>query len=353
MIQASRLIASLPLALLLNAGSLADEVGQTNGQPVLESGLQEPVRAGISGGGLVTPQSTMSIGAGDTILNSDGRLSGEIPSLIVEEDSSQGLQIERLNALIETGIGTLRVGRDWTSFGELLLTADEAVPGQDDRHVVDQIRWLTPNGFSIALESSPKSGLENAESRSLDSQIDGSTSVVLSWQPVQDGRPGDYRISAMGTRLNLSQGGQGFDGDNLAGWGLNLQGNWKIGDLVTALSVTYGQGIDSYILRRDGKDLYVMAGPGGELTSSYSVRPSLYYALSHRSKFHIVLGHHDQSFEGNSQQGGETLDTIHFEYTWSPWPRTELGVKFSQESAEGTVDSQDNTRILLKGSARF
>ncbi|MXZ80100.1 MAG: hypothetical protein F4Z15_01735 [Gammaproteobacteria bacterium] len=352
MIQTGKLIASLPLVLLLNAESLSDEIGQTTGQPVPESGLH--VQAGISGGGLVTPKSTMPIGAGDTILNPGNGLSGEMPgSLIVEENSSQGLQIERLNASIETGIGTLRVGRDWASFNELLLTADEPGPEQDDRHVVDQIRWLTPNGFSIALESSPKSSFGSAESRNLDHQADDSTSVVLSWQRVQDGRPGDYRISAMGTRLNLSQGGQGFDGDNLAGWGLNLQGNWKIGDLVTALSVTYGQGIDSYILRRDGRDLYVMPGSGGERSSSYSVRPSLYYALSDRSKFHIVLGHHGQSFENDSQQGGKTLDTIHLEYTWSPWPRTELGVKLSQENAEGTTDDQDNTRILLKGSARF
>lgn len=346
-----RFCLSMSLILMLTAQSGAD-----GSEPqAAASPSQENFGIEAGSGSLIASQQKLSIeGVGLSSGGEGGLVDEPLGLLSIEEQGSQGLQIDRLTGMTESEVGTLRAGLGWTSFNEYLQQAERSDLEQDDRHIESRINWLTANGFSIALETSATPAFINSDRPESNGQIDNSASVVLSWRPDQNGNPGEYRISAIGTRLNLNPGRSGFDGSNVAGWGLNLQGNWEIGDLVAALSVTYGQGIDSYILRRDGKDLYVMAGNAYDPSSSFSIQPSLYYALSDKSKFHVVLGHHQgQNYESNPEFQERTLDTLHLEYTWSPWPKTELGLTLSREEQLDATSSEDSSVILFEGSKEF
>ena len=154
--------------------------------------------------------------------------------------------------------------------------------------------------------------------------------------------------------MNLNPGRAGLVGNSATGWGLDLQGNWQIGDLVAALSVTYGKGIDSYIPRRSGKNLYVTERKEGDSYTSYSFQPSLYYKLNDKSKFHMVLGRYrSENGEDNSYTADQTIDTLHLQYTWSPWPKAEFGLAISREDRDDALSGEDSSRILLGGSRRF
>jgi len=348
---AVQLVLGLSIGLFLFAPPSADSQGLTTS----EFSDKEHLTIATGSGGLATSGRKLSIGDDGLPPVPSSRLTNE-PSngLTVEEEGSQGFQVDRLTSLGAGGAGTLSGEPDWSSFGEYLPEFEGLDLDRNDQHIDNSIYWLTPNGFSIALESMTSPAFTSAERSNANDPIDSSTSVVLSWQPDQNGSPGDYRISAIGTRLNLNSGRAGLVGSSAAGWGLDLQGNWQIGDLVAALSVTYGKGIDSYILRRDGKDLYVMAEKEGDPSSSLSFQPSLYYKLNDQSKFHMVLGRHRSENDGsNPDVADQTIDTLHLQYTWSPWPETEFGLAISREDRGDVQSGDDNSRILIEGSRRF
>jgi len=345
------LVLILPLVLFVTAQSSADDSGLA--MPGSSSGNDLTIDA--SSGRLVPSEQKLSIDDDSMSSPPSARFTNESSSrLTVEDEGSQGLQIDRLTRLNEGEIDTLGGGPDWSSFNEYLPEIDRASRIRDDQHVRNRIHWLTPNGFSVALESMLNPSFTSVDQAGTNGQIANSASVLLSWQPDQNGKPGDYRISAIGTRLNLNSGPAGLIGNSTAGWGLDLQGNWEIGDLVAALSVTYGKGIDTYTLRRDGRDLYVTAGRDEDPSTSYSIQPSLYYALNDRSKFHVVLGRHQaENYAGNTETPDQTLDTLHLQYAWSPWPKTDFGLTISREDREDALSGEGNSMILLEGSRKF
>ena len=198
----------------------------------------------------------------------------------------------------------------------------------------NQIKWLSPNGFSIAVESSPQTSLSEVGDSSA-YLAGGSPSIVLSWQGGPGGAAGQYRVSAMGTKLDAQNSGQSFSGEELVGWGLNLEGGWQIGDLFAALSVTYGKGINSYILQRFGDEILVTPNSTDDgYGNGHSIRPSLYYTLNDKSSFHVALGHYSAE-DSNNLTGIDTLDTIQMGYNWSPWPSTRFGLELMGQNSEG------------------
>ncbi len=344
----ARLVLGLPVGLFLFTQSSADDQRLTTSELSNKGNLTITTGSG----GLIPSQRKLSIADNGLSSASNSRFTDELSNrLTVEEEGSQGLHIDRLTSLDEGSVGTLGGGTD---FSEYLSEFEHLDLDRDSQHIENRMHWLTPNGFSIALESTASPAVLSADRTETNDLIDNSTSVVLSWQPDQDGNPGDYRISAIGTRLNLNPGRAGLVGNTATGWGLDLQGNWQIGDLVAALSVTYGKGIDSYTLRRGGKDLYVTARREGDSSASYSFQPSLYYKLNDKSKFHMVLGRYrNENGEDNSYTADQTIDTLHLQYTWSPWPKTEFGLAISREDSDDVLYGEDSSRILLEGSRRF
>lgn len=348
---AVRLVLGLFMALCLFAQSRAGNQGLTTS----ELSNQDNLSITTGSGGLIPPQRKLSIEDDDLTPASNSRLAKELTNrLTVEEEGSQGLHIDRLTNFDEGGVGTLSGGPDWSSFSEYLPELGHLDLDRDDLLIENRIYWLTPNGFSLALESKTGPAFTSAGRNESNDQTHNSTSVMLSWQPDQNGNPGDYRISAIGARLNLNSGRAGLVGNSATGWGLDLQGNWQIGDLVAALSVTYGKGIDSYILRKEGKDLYVMAERENDPSNSYSFQPSLYYKLNDNSKFHMVLERYrSENDESHADAADQTIDTLHLQYTWSPWPKTEFGLAISRENSDDVLSGEDGSRILLEGSRRF
>lgn len=269
---------------------------------------------------------------------------------LASEYRSQGLRVKRLSTSWKSGAGALTVGSDWANFQDYLGFGDSAEKvTKSTNSVASQIKWLSPNGFSIALEDAPVTSALPA--RELDTNFQSAPSIVLSWQGGIGGTAGQYRVSAMGTDIDSAASGQNFDGSDPLGWGLNLEGGWQIGDLFAALSVTYGKGINSYVLRRFGNELLVTPNESGDADDAFSIRPSLYYSLNENSNFHVALGHYSAS--GNNDSQSDTLDTIHMGYSWSPWPSTRFGLEVVGQNGQGTGFDIDDTRVKIGAQKLF
>jgi len=269
---------------------------------------------------------------------------------------SQGLKIKRLSTSWETDSGTLTVGSDWTNFQDFLQMDNEIDPIKKDRkHVSNQVKWLSANGFSISLEDSPNASFYSTDEIIRDDFFDGSPSIILSWQGGKGGAKGEYRVTALGKKLDLTSDaatGQNIDGSDVVGWGLNLEGGWQLGDLFAALSVTFGKGIDSYILQKFGNDILVTPNQISTVSESIGIRPSLYYSLNDKSNFHVALGHYSNTGSEN-YTGIDNLDTIHMGYSWSPWPSTKFGLELVGANGEGISGSIDDATVKFGAQKRF
>ena len=271
---------------------------------------------------------------------------------------SQGLKINRLSTTWETGGGTLTVGNDWTNFQDFLQTPDSG-PGYSSllykKQTAKQVTWTSRNGFSIALEEPNTSELDAIDSNieSLQGLTDGSSNLVLSWQGGPGGKVGQYKLSALGRKLDVNGVHSGvLVDDSQVGWGLNLAGGWRFGDLFAALSLTLGNGIDSLLMNRFGSDVAVETSGQANTLGSISVLPSLSYSINKSSNFHVALGHY-QAEDGDAIAGVDTLDTINLGYTWSPWPSTNFGVEVVGKDFEGTINNGDSAEVKFGAQTRF
>lgn len=303
--------------------------------------------SGVSLGKYGAVQISSEIGTDSADLEEEGHITGGGISV----SRTDTLVVKRISASLAKESGTLTVGSDWTNFQDV-LTRDRVL-GVENREnpVFRQIRWLSPDGFSISLEESSPSSSPEGNTPPQDSG-QGVSSLILSWQGGAGGRAGEYRVAALGTRLDAASSGRQLDIRDVNGWGLKLEGGWRIGDLFAALSVTYGKGINRYILRRYGNQLLVMANADSDPADAYSIRPSLYYSLNENAHFHVALGRHAVD-SAPETAGQDTLDTIHMGYNWSPWPSTEFGIELVGRNPNGTQGSQGKTRFRIGARKNF
>ncbi len=269
--------------------------------------------------------------------------------------------IKRLSTSWNSGAGSLAVGSDWANFQDL-ISVDKIPDGsieQNNRSVTSQIKWVSPNGFSIALENPSQTSFYSAdEGESPANLFERSPSIILSWHGgTADDAVGEYRVTAMGGKLDANASGQKFDGSDVMNWGLNLEGGWQIGDLFSALSMTFGKGIDSYLLQKFDNDILVtpneINADGYDQTgTSFGIRPSLYYSLNDHSTFHVALGHYSNT-DADGETGIDTLDTIHIGYSWSPWPSTRFGLQLRDQNAQGPQGESEDTRVKFEAAKQF
>ena len=254
----------------------------------------------------------------------------------------------------------MTVGSDWANFQDL-ISVDKGLDGsigQESRSVTSQIKWVSPNGFSIALEDSPRTSLYSADEKPSGNLFESSPSIILSWRGGSvDNASGEYRVTAKGNKLDVNASGQKFDGSDVMNWGLNLEGGWRIGDLFSALSVTFGKGINSYLLQKFDNDILVtpnevIPDEYDQTGISFGIRPSLYYSLNDNSTFHVALGHYSTS-EADSGTGIDTLDTIHIGYSWSPWPSTRFGLQLRDQSTQGPLGESEDTQVKFEAAKQF
>ena len=265
---------------------------------------------------------------------------------LISSHQSQGLKIDRLSAVWQGKSNALAVGNeaddDW---GNSPLFAAPQTSGQSD--------WVGRNGFSIALEQPagrPKAANDHIES--LQELTKDTPSLILSWQG-EFAEQGRYKVSALGRKLDLKGVHDGVDvDDSELGWGLQVAGGWRFGDLFAAIRVTLGDGIDSLILKRFGSDVTV--SPSGEIETleSISILPSLNYNIDQYSDAHLSLGRYE-SLDGEADTGIDTLDTINLGYTWSPWPSTRIGVEVVGKDFEGSINNESSTEIKIGAQQEF
>ena len=210
-----------------------------------------------------------------------------------------------------------------------------------------------PRGFSFALGVPAESDAANEDIQSLRELSDGSPHLVVSWQGEFADRAGRYQVSALGRKLDVEGVHDGVAVDaEMLGWGVQLAGGWRFGDLFAALRVTLGDGIDSLILKRFGSDVEVSSSGRVETLESISILPSLNYSIDKRSDIRLALGRYE-SRDGEAATGIETLDTINLGYTWSPWPATRIGVEVVGKDFEGASSDEDSTEIKIGAEKRF
>lgn len=273
------------------------------------------------------------------------------------------LEIRRFSTALETSSGIFTVGNDWSNFQDFLLPGEMAstfassqlsnldTTRLDPRSLTtEQISWTAENGFSVALENE----LE-LEGETLLSQPGYTTSpsLILSWEGSDKSGNGLYSFSALGKEFSLDQIGQSQQDANSLGWGLNLAGGWRFGDLFAALKITLGNSIDSFILGKLG-DRETASAALSDTSSgeSININPSLSYRLGQSSNLHFSLNRFETS-NVNAVHGIDTLDTIHLGYTWSPWPSTQIGIELVGKDVEGSGEMDDSSEVNFAASKRF
>ena len=278
-------------------------------------------------------------------------------------DADKDLEIRRFSTALQTSSGVLTVGNDWSNFQDFLFPheADTAFVGarlrsMDDSRLdagslaTEQISWTTRNGFSVALESE----LE-LEGQTLLSQpgYNTSPSLVLGWKGSDRRTKGQYSFSALGREIQTDDYATSEGESDSLGWGLNLAGGWRFGDLFAALRVTLGNSIDSFILGRLGdRETASSALRSGATDESININPSLSYRLGETSNLHFSLNRFQTSSE-DAVHGVDTLDTIHLGYTWNPWPSTRIGIEFVGKDVEGAGEMDDSSEINFAASKQF
>lgn len=281
---------------------------------------------------------------------------------------AQGLKMNRISVVWRSGVGTFTIGNDWSNFQDFPRAAGHGKSWLlDEPHTAKQITWASGNGFSIALEQPNDdeiNGNANANAlapvandtnpQALQALTAGLPNLVLSWQGELADQAGQYKLSVLGRKMQVDGVHNDVEvTDSELGWGLKLGGGWRFGDLFAALNVTLGNGIDSLILKRFGRDVAVSSSGRAETMESFSILPSLSYSLDQHSDFHVTLGRYQFMGDRATADRIHTLDTINVGYTWQPWPSAQFGVEVVSKDFEGNTGEQDSTEIKIGAQKSF
>lgn len=263
-------------------------------------------------------------------------------------DSNEGFRIRRFSTSVKSSSGTLTVGNDWSDFQDFLGTPSSVLKPSETVALgavtANQLKWAGANGLGVALEQD----FASADG----TQFEGDQSsprLVLSWQGVSDSGQGQYRMSALGHEVDAREDVSAPKND--IGWGLNLAGGWRFGDLFAKLSLTLGNSIDSFILSRFS-DRSETAASSYRLNEAFNISPSLDYQLTDKGNLHFSVNRF-QSSEELAANGVDTLDTVHLGYSWTPWPSTRFGIEYVGKDVQGNAELSDSNEVNFAASKEF
>jgi len=263
-------------------------------------------------------------------------------------DNSEGFRIRRFSTSVKSSSGTLTVGNDWSNFQDFLGTPRSVLRQSETVALgavtTSQLRWASANGLGVAIERNfaDASGnqFENDQS---------SPSLVLSWSGASESGQGQYRMSALGHEVEVDKDVSTTDSD--LGWGLNLAGGWRFGDLFAKLSLTLGNSIDSFILSRFS-NRSESTSSSYQLNDAFNISPSLDYQLTDKGNLHFSVNRF-QSSEELAANGVDTLDTVHLGYSWTPWPSTRFGIEYVGKDVQGNAELSDSNEVNFAASKEF
>jgi len=265
-------------------------------------------------------------------------------------EEKEGFRIRRFSTSVKNTIGTLTVGNDWSNFQDFLGNRNSVLQGSETVALgavtTNQVRWSNNSGLGVAIEQ----GFTSSDGEDFETEQQ-SPSLVLSWEGASKTGRGEYRMAALGHEVASDESLSGDDRD--VGWGLNLAGGWRFGDLFAKLSLTLGNSIDSFILGRftdkrsdsDSKNPY-------RLNQAFSISPSINYQLTEKGKIHLSVNRF-QSSENLAANGVDTLDTVNLGYTWTPWPSTRFGIEYVGKDVEGNAELSDSNEVNFAASKQF
>ncbi len=221
-----------------------------------------------------------------------------------------------------------------------------------------QLRWTWPSGFSISLEN-PESDGDGAAGRLRESTggpgTDELPDLTAAWRGGPGGAGGSYEISAVVRDLGASgttEAGVPIDEGRETGVGVMLAGGWQVGDIYISGSLTGGDGIGRYIINGFGNDIFVNEDGSVETVESAAANINFNVAWSDTSQSNLAFGHFEND-EPTRSNGIDTLDSIHLNYLWNPWPAVTFGVEWIHgeiENADGSEGDNDRLHFMAQRS---
>lgn len=247
--------------------------------------------------------------------------------------------------------GGLLVGQTWSNFMDFVAyptTVDFFGPAGKSFVRQGQIRWTTPNGFSVSLENPETDGL-GAAGRLGESRggigSDELPDLTVAWRGGPGGAGGSYEFAGLLRQLGVNgvaPAGSALAGtridDDEVGWGVNLAGGWTFGDTTLSASTTFGEGIGRYIINGFANDVFVNTDGSIEAVESLSVNAAIHHSWSPTSSSLLAFGHFEND-DPTRSNGIDEINTVHLNYMWNPYPSTTFGI----EAIYGELDNADGT----------
>ncbi len=275
--------------------------------------------------------------------------------------NSTGFRIRHAAATFTSGSGTLLVGQYWSNFGDFVAypgTVDFFGPAGKVFARQAQIRYSFNNGFEIALEN-PETDGSGAAGRLDESRggigRDETPDITIAWRNSNLEFSGVLRdLTAVGT-TEVGEDGSGGVPVNVSetGWGINLAGGVNAGPVYLSSSVTFGEGVGDYIINGFGNGLFIDESGNGEAVESLSYNFAAKFNWTDSTSSLIAFGHFENDNPARSN-GLDTVDTLHINYKWAPFPSTSMGVELilgEVDFADGS--SGDATRLQFGVQRNF
>jgi len=274
--------------------------------------------------------------------------------------NSSSFRIRHANITFNSAGGTLRVGQYWSNFGDFIAypgTVDFFGPAGKVFARQAQIRYSFNNGVEIALEN-PETGGTGAAGSLAESNggigVDELPDFTIAY------RNSNLELSGLLRQLGATGTTAGDDGVggvpvdvSETGWGINLAGGFNAGPVFLAGSVTTGEGIGRYLINGANNGLYIDADGSGEAIEASALNLSAKINWSDSTSSLIAFGHFENDNPARSN-GIDSVDTLHLNYKWAPFPSTSMGVELilgEVDNADGS--SGDATRLQFGVQRNF
>lgn len=251
-------------------------------------------------------------------------------------------------------------GQTWTNFvsdralGQMRKINFLPEPGTNPARQA-QLRY-SKNGFSVALEDPQDLGgdvLVNGTYKSKASLPD----LTARYQS----KAGDLEYAVAGV-LRVLEHDNGAADDSATGWGVNLEGMYKVSSAVTLRgTIKYGDGIGGYIANSPAEKFAAYVDPtSGSLETIEQLGVAASVAIK-AGPGHINLGYGmaeaDMDDAVNSgaitgDKANEKFEAIHLNYIWAAAKNISYGLEISRHSRE-VQSGLDGDATRLQGMVMY